>query len=88
MPFALSGSVGSALFPLPFYWKCIRRAAELSRAAISKAGAHGLRIKAMSTDSKRTDKLHGRQFYESIGSPKMILAPMVDQSEYVHQSSN
>ncbi|KAJ9628770.1 tRNA dihydrouridine synthase [Taxawa tesnikishii (nom. ined.)] len=27
-------------------------------------------------------KLHGRAFYESIGSPKMILAPMVDQSEY------
>jgi tRNA-dihydrouridine synthase 1 len=28
-------------------------------------------------------KLHGRAFYESIGSPKVILAPMVDQSEYV-----
>ena len=28
-------------------------------------------------------KLHGRAFYESLGSPKMILAPMVDQSEYV-----
>ncbi|KAK5664043.1 hypothetical protein OQA88_257 [Cercophora sp. LCS_1] len=26
-------------------------------------------------------KLHGRAFYESIGSPKYILAPMVDQSE-------
>ncbi|EEB05178.1 tRNA dihydrouridine synthase Dus1 [Schizosaccharomyces japonicus yFS275] len=26
-------------------------------------------------------KLHGRAFYESIGSPKRILAPMVDQSE-------
>ncbi|TVY47667.1 tRNA-dihydrouridine(16/17) synthase [NAD(P)(+)] [Lachnellula occidentalis] len=26
-------------------------------------------------------KLHGRAFYESIGSPKFILAPMVDQSE-------
>ena len=31
---------------------------------------------------KRT-KLHGRAFYESIGSPKVILAPMVDQSEFV-----
>jgi hypothetical protein len=28
-------------------------------------------------------KLHGRAFYESIGSPKVVLAPMVDQSEYV-----
>lgn len=26
-------------------------------------------------------RLHGRAFYESIGSPKKILAPMVDQSE-------
>jgi len=28
-------------------------------------------------------KLHGRAFYESIGSPKRIIAPMVDQSEFV-----
>ncbi|WYZ40598.1 hypothetical protein EsH8_IV_000939 [Colletotrichum jinshuiense] len=27
-------------------------------------------------------KLHGRAFYESVGSPKYILAPMVDQSEF------
>ncbi|KZF24008.1 FMN-linked oxidoreductase [Xylona heveae TC161] len=27
-------------------------------------------------------KLFGREFYESIGSPKVILAPMVDQSEF------
>jgi tRNA-dihydrouridine synthase 1 len=27
-------------------------------------------------------KLHGRAFYESIGSPKYIIAPMVDQSEF------
>ncbi|OQO05948.1 hypothetical protein B0A48_10044 [Cryoendolithus antarcticus] len=27
-------------------------------------------------------KLHGRAFYESIGSPKLVLAPMVDQSEF------
>lgn len=28
-------------------------------------------------------KLHGRAFYQSIGSPKFVLAPMVDQSEFV-----
>jgi len=28
-------------------------------------------------------KLHGRAFYQSIGSPKIVLAPMVDQSEFV-----
>ncbi|RMZ86563.1 hypothetical protein DV736_g6207, partial [Chaetothyriales sp. CBS 134916] len=27
-------------------------------------------------------KLHGRAFYESLGSPKLILAPMVDRSEF------
>ncbi|CZT18964.1 related to tRNA-dihydrouridine synthase [Ramularia collo-cygni] len=27
-------------------------------------------------------KLHGRAFYESIGSPKYVVAPMVDQSEF------
>ncbi|KAK8143390.1 hypothetical protein G3M48_007301 [Beauveria asiatica] len=30
-----------------------------------------------------TKKLHGRAFYESIGSPKFIVAPMVNQSEFV-----
>lgn len=33
------------------------------------------------------NKLHGRAFYESIGSPKFVLAPMVDQSEFVPLSS-
>ncbi|KKY18308.1 putative dihydrouridine synthase family [Diplodia seriata] len=27
-------------------------------------------------------KLHGRAFYEALGSPKMVLAPMVEASEY------
>jgi hypothetical protein len=33
-------------------------------------------------EGKKT-KLHGRAFYESIGSPKLVLAPMVEQSEFV-----
>jgi hypothetical protein len=28
-------------------------------------------------------KLHGYAFYESIGRPKFVIAPMVDQSELV-----
>ena len=31
----------------------------------------------------KTQKVTGRAFYESIGSPRMVLAPMVDQSEFV-----
>ena len=37
---------------------------------------------AAQTNGGKT-KLHGRAFYESIGSPKMVLAPMVEQSEFV-----
>ncbi|KAI9746695.1 MAG: hypothetical protein M1818_000409 [Claussenomyces sp. TS43310] len=32
--------------------------------------------------SSTSKKLHGRAFYESLGSPKFVLAPMVDQSEF------
>ena len=32
-------------------------------------------------------KLHGRAFYESLGSPKFVVAPMVDQSEFVSRLS-
>lgn len=39
--------------------------------------------KVMATASFLPAKLHGRAFYESIGSPKMIVAPMVDRSEFV-----
>ena len=36
----------------------------------------------MEPSSKRR-KLVGREFYESIGSPKKVLAPMVGQSDFV-----
>jgi tRNA-dihydrouridine synthase 1 len=38
------------------------------------------------TNGART-KLYGRAFYESIGSPKLVLAPMVEQSEFVRFST-
>ncbi|CAK7266013.1 tRNA dihydrouridine synthase [Sporothrix epigloea] len=37
---------------------------------------------ASGNSNGRPKKLHGRAFYESIGSPKHIVAPMVDQSEF------
>ncbi|KAJ4341285.1 tRNA dihydrouridine synthase [Ascochyta clinopodiicola] len=43
----------------------------------SKSNGNGT---ALAQGSKA--KLHGRAFYESIGSPKLILAPMVEQSEF------
>lgn len=38
------------------------------------------------SQSTKAPKLHGRAFYESIGSPKLILAPMVEQSEFVRRA--
>ncbi|KAI1116015.1 dihydrouridine synthase [Nemania sp. NC0429] len=35
-----------------------------------------------STGPETRPKLHGRAFYESLGSPKFVVAPMVDQSEF------
>jgi hypothetical protein len=40
---------------------------------------------ARMSQSTKAAKLHGRAFYESIGSPKLILAPMVEQSEFVRR---
>lgn len=37
---------------------------------------------------RKRRKLHGRAFYESIGSPKLVLAPMVEQSEFVCRREN
>ncbi|KAI9892722.1 MAG: hypothetical protein M1814_001142 [Vezdaea aestivalis] len=34
------------------------------------------------SNGQTSKKLHGRAFWESLGSPRLILAPMVDQSEF------
>ncbi len=41
---------------------------------------------AIQEENGKRRKLHGRAFYESIGSPKIVLAPMVEQSEFVWSS--
>lgn len=54
------------------------QAAEAAVAAVAAAAVDGDAV--VPTARK---KLHGRAFYESIGSPRFVLAPMVDQSEFV-----
>lgn len=50
-------------------------------ASSSSSNGNGV-TQGQATSSKRR-KLHGRAFYESIGSPRLVLAPMVEQSEFV-----
>jgi hypothetical protein len=52
------------------------------RMATETSGAQGRAMEGNGVAQKRR-KLHGRAFYESIGSPKLVLAPMVEQSEFV-----
>jgi tRNA-dihydrouridine synthase 1 len=59
-------------------------AAEPHREMQGAVEARGTRFGGDGT-RKRT-KLHGRAFYESIGSPSIVLAPMVEQSEFVRAS--
>ena len=66
-----------------------RKLEQLSRAAQAVYSPH-LSSRPLATmadaQAQAPAKLHGRAFYKSIGSPKMILAPMVEQSEFVRQS--
>lgn len=39
--------------------------------------------RAVAVEGEAKAKIRGRAFYESIGSPKYVVAPMVDQSEFV-----
>lgn len=54
-------------------------------AALSKARTFQRNTSTLASTmaDAQAKKLHGRAFYESLGSPKMILAPMVDRSEFV-----
>jgi hypothetical protein len=50
------------------------------RMASNSAPQNGAAEVSVATPNR---KLQGRQFYKSIGSPKYIVAPMVDRSEFV-----
>lgn len=52
-------------------------------AGLIKMGDSPSKANSMDDMRPRPEKLTGRAFYESIGSPKMVLAPMVDRSEFV-----
>lgn len=56
------------------------------RQLCSMAVASGEETRPTVKDGEERTKLHGRAFYESIGSPKYVVAPMVDQSEFVSLS--
>jgi hypothetical protein len=51
--------------------------------AYATMASNGTTTTAQGSAADAKPKLHGRAFYESIGSPKFVVAPMVDQSEFV-----
>jgi hypothetical protein len=55
---------------------------EAQTAAISSSNGNAATAIA-GTNGATGSKLHGYAFYESIGRPKFVIAPMVDQSELV-----
>jgi hypothetical protein len=55
---------------------------EAQTAARSSSNGNGVAAVA-GTNGATGGKLHGYAFYESIGRPKFVIAPMVDQSELV-----
>ncbi|KAJ5114336.1 hypothetical protein NUU61_000095, partial [Penicillium alfredii] len=68
----------------PWLGRSIPLTQRLSRAKMSTEATppQGVEPTSAPTPQSPRGKLLGRQFYESLGSPKYILAPMVDRSEF------
>jgi len=73
---------GGAKAPVRFLAACARQAAKMANVMPDKVEDGG----GQGELPRKRVKLHGRAFYESIGSPKIVLAPMVEQSEFVRPS--
>jgi hypothetical protein len=69
-----------------FFAACARPAAKMANATENKVEVVGNGEGGLGEVPRKRVKLHGRAFYESIGSPKIVLAPMVEQSEFVRPS--
>ena len=67
----------------PTYWVSRLRSAKSFSNMHTRAESSQITGSMESLPSTARRKLEGRAFYESLGSPRLILAPMVDQSEFV-----
>lgn len=70
---------GGAIAPTKKFWEVL--ASMASETSGPQGGVE--RSNGVAHANGKRAKLHGRAFYESIGSPKLVLAPMVEQSEFV-----
>lgn len=65
-----------------FYLSLLSSASNIRAYSLSMASSSPPTSAMSPNNPAKRVKLTGRAFYESIGSPKMIVAPMVDRSEY------
>ena len=88
MPVAISGLKAVKIGSVKIFSPWLRRASHLTSKSFLRMVSDNLPQNGTTPASAGGPrKLQGRQFYESIGSPKYIVAPMVDRSEFVSNYS-